>query len=118
MALSAGLIVMPGATIPSIRSSAAGSRTTSAAVELARELLHGAGTDERRGDGRVIEDEGDRELDQRDAGLLCELRELHDGIELALVKGFARSRRSGSRPAREEAGCPLSLRQRPTASRR
>jgi hypothetical protein len=34
----------------------------------------------------VVEDEGDGELDERDAGLLGELGQLFDGIELALVE--------------------------------
>jgi len=53
--------------------------------ELAFEMLHGARPDDRRGDGRVIGDERDRELDERDPGLVSELSELVGGVELALV---------------------------------
>ena len=35
----------------------------------------------------VVDDEGDRQLDQRDAGVVGDLRELLDGLELALVLG-------------------------------
>jgi hypothetical protein len=61
----------------------------------------------------VVEHERDRELDERDVCLLCELREVLDGVELALVRGLGEVERSGSRLAREEVCCPVSLRQRP-----
>ena len=35
----------------------------------------------------VADDEGYRELDERDAGVVGELGELFDGVELALVHG-------------------------------
>src|SRR4051794_9402893 len=54
--------------------------------ELALELLHGPRADDRRGDGGVVEHEGDRELDERDAGMLGELGELLDGVELSMVE--------------------------------
>jgi len=54
-------------------------------AELGLQVLHGPGSDNRRGDGRVLEHEGDGELDQRDAGLLGEGRQLIDRFELALV---------------------------------
>src|SRR4051812_35727895 len=53
--------------------------------ELALELLHRPWSDDGRGDRRVVEHEADGELDQREAGLFGELRELLDGVELALV---------------------------------
>ena len=55
--------------------------------ELALELLHRARPDDRGGDRGVVEHEGDGELDEGDAGLVGELRELLDGVELALVGG-------------------------------
>ena len=111
--LSAGLMVVPGGTISSMRSSTRLVEDDVGGGELALELLHRARPDQRRGDGGVVEHEGDRELDERDARLVGELGEFLDGVELALVGGLARSKRSGSRPAREEDCCPLSLRQRP-----
>ena len=81
--------------------------------ELALELLHRARADDRGGDRGVVEDEGDRELDQRDAGLVGELGELLDGVELALVGGRREVEALGQPLAREEDCWPASLRQRP-----
>jgi hypothetical protein len=55
--------------------------------ELAFEVLHGARPDDRSGDGGVVRDEGDRQLEERDPGIVGELRELVGGVELALVGG-------------------------------
>jgi hypothetical protein len=49
-------------------------------------MLHSARSDNRCGDGGVDEDERDRELDQRNACVVGELRELLGGVELALVR--------------------------------
>jgi hypothetical protein len=73
--LSTGSIVVPGGTISSMRSSTAWVEEDVGRGELAFELLHGARPDQRRGDGRVVEHERDRDLDVRDAGLVGELRE-------------------------------------------
>jgi hypothetical protein len=55
--------------------------------ELALELLHRPGADDRRGDGGVVDDERDGQLDERYAGVLGDLSELFDSVELALVLG-------------------------------
>ena len=55
--------------------------------QLAVELLHGPRADDRRRHGRVVRDEGDRQLDQRDARVVGDLGELLDRFELALVLG-------------------------------
>jgi hypothetical protein len=56
-------------------------------VELGLELFHGAGADQGRGDRRMGFREGDGELDEGEPGLLGELCQLLDGVELALVVG-------------------------------
>src|SRR4051794_20763461 len=53
--------------------------------ELSLELFHGAGADQRAGDCRVSQHEADRELDQRQPGMVGELGEVLDRVELALV---------------------------------
>lgn len=67
------------------------------------QLLHGARADDRRGDTGVVDDEGDGELDQREAGLLGQDRELLDGVEFALVGGGAHVE-AGLRARAGEAG--------------
>ena len=59
-----------------MRSSSAGVEHNVGGRKLAVELLHRARPDDRRSDSRVLDHEGDRQLDQRHAGLLGELREL------------------------------------------
>jgi len=61
----------------------------------------------------VVEHEGDRELDERDAGMLGELGQLLDASSFRWLSGWERSKRSGSRLARDEDCWPVSLRQRP-----
>jgi hypothetical protein len=58
--------------------------------QLAVELLHRPGTDDRRGDAWVVGDEGDRQLDERQAGVVGDLGKLLDRFELALVLGQRR----------------------------
>src|SRR5215216_2386424 len=53
--------------------------------QLRLEVLHGARTDDRRGDGRMADDEGERQLDQAEVCLLRELRQRLRRVELALV---------------------------------
>src|SRR6185295_13752521 len=55
--------------------------------ELRLEVLHGAGADDRRGDGGVAQHERDGQVDQAEAGLLGDLGEGVGGVELALVVG-------------------------------
>ena len=55
--------------------------------QLALELLEGARPDDGRGHRRVVDHEGDRELDERYAGAVGDPGELLDGLELALVLG-------------------------------
>ena len=55
--------------------------------ELALELLHGARADDRRRDRGVVDHERDRQLDHRQAGVLGDLGQLLDRLELALVLG-------------------------------
>src|SRR5688572_21708948 len=55
--------------------------------ELALELLHRARADDGGGHARVVGDERDGELDQRDAGVVGDAGELLDRFELALVLG-------------------------------
>ena len=55
--------------------------------QLAVELLHRPRADDRRGHPGVVHDERDRELDQRQAGVVGDLGELLDGFELTLVLG-------------------------------
>jgi len=56
-------------------------------AELALELLHRPRADDRRGHGRVADDEGECQVDQADARLVGELSELLDPLELQLVLG-------------------------------
>ena len=70
-----------------MRSSTRGVERDVGGGQLAVELLHGARADDRRGDRRVVDDEGDGQLDQREAGVVGDLGELLDGFELALVLG-------------------------------
>ena len=56
-------------------------------AELRVELLERARSDDRGGDRGVADDEGEREMDQRDAGLIGELRERVGGLELGLIGG-------------------------------
>src|ERR1700722_4133869 len=57
--------------------------------ELGIELFHGPRADDRRGDARVVDRPGQCELDHRHSRLLGKLRELFDGIQLALVRRVA-----------------------------
>ncbi|HEY1518221.1 MAG TPA: hypothetical protein VGF91_17475 [Solirubrobacteraceae bacterium] len=57
--------------------------------ELGFEVAHGARADDRRGDRGVAPHERERELDQREAGLLSKLGQRVGGGELALVGGVA-----------------------------
>src|SRR3954466_4747988 len=50
--------------------------------QLRLEMVHGARADDRRGDRGVAQHEGDRQLDQRETGVVGELGELLDGLEL------------------------------------
>ena len=54
-------------------------------AQLALEVLHRARADDRRGDRRVADHEGERHLDQAEAGLLRDGGQGVGGVELALV---------------------------------
>ena len=54
-------------------------------AELALELLEGARADDRGRHGGMPDDEGERQVDEAEPGLLGELGELLDGVELLLV---------------------------------
>ena len=68
-----------------MRSSNESSSTDIRGGELAFEVLHRSGPDDRRGDRGVVGHERDCDLDKRDADLIGELRELLRGVELALI---------------------------------
>ena len=65
------------------------------------------------GDAGVVDNEGDRQLDERDPGLLGELRKFLDHVEFALVLRAAACR-TGHCGRADDVGVPAaSLRQRP-----
>ena len=72
-----------------MRSRTSSSRRSSARPELGLELLHRARPDDRRRDRRVVDHEGERQVDQRDAELVGQLPERVGGLELGLVLGDA-----------------------------
>ena len=72
--------------------------------ELRLQMVHGSGADDGGGDrGVAADDEGYRELDERDAGVVGELGELFDGVELALVPPSSSARCMTDRAG---PGCP------------
>jgi hypothetical protein len=75
--------LVPGATIRSMRSRTASSSRHLGGAELAFELLHRARADDRGRHRRVPEDEGDRQVDEAEPGLLGEHSQ---GVELAPVR--------------------------------
>src|SRR4051812_37021468 len=72
-----------------MRSSTAGSSTTSAALSCPPQMVGGARPDDRRGDRGVRGDERQRQLDQRQARLVGEGGEFGGGVELGLVARYA-----------------------------
>ena len=56
--------LVPGLTISSIRSSSVSVEGHVDGADLAVQMLLGAGTDDGRGDGRMLEDEGQRHVDE------------------------------------------------------
>src|SRR5271169_1794684 len=80
--LSAMLIVAPGGTISSMRSSTSSERSIPVGGEVAVQVLHGARTDDRGGDRGVAGRERDRHLDERQPGLVGERAEGVGGVEL------------------------------------
>ena len=68
--------------------------------QLTLELLHRPRADDRRGDRRVPRDPRDRQLDERDARLVGELRELVGRLELGLVRRQRQVVAVGQPPAR------------------
>src|ERR1035441_8645351 len=53
--------------------------------QLALQVLHRARTDDRRGHPRMLDDEGDSEMDEAHPGVRGELGQRFDGLQLALV---------------------------------
>ena len=72
--------------------------------ELRLQMVHGPGADDGGGDRGVADDEGYRELDERDAGVVGELGELFGGVELRWFAASDMSKRLTSRCLATETG--------------
>ena len=72
--------------------------------ELAVELLHCAWSDDCRGHGRVVDDEPDRELDERYTGVVGDLANCSTASSLRWFSGSDMSKRATSRWRAGEVG--------------
>ena len=113
---SEGSMVVPGATMASIRSRTSSDERHVDGAERAGHLLHGAGADDGRGHRRVGEHEGQGQMGERHAGLACHVDEgLRRPRAWRPPRDATGENRSGTRLARPPSGMGASLRYRPVS---